>query len=310
MQQSLHVYCLCLPLAVKKILQKLYLPLSTTAATNITSTTATGGASITSDGGSAVTARGVCWSTSQNFTASNNKTTDGSGIGSFTSSITGLTSGATYYVRTYATNSAGTSYGNQITLTSNYSITITISGKGSVISDKATVSLGGKVELTALAEKGYSLYKVKVNGVDVGIIPTDVEFKYSISDINSNHIVEFIFVETYNLFISILNPPLKMKAMDIYKEDGTYLFSIVLTQEMKERRSYYYYPEGRTVSLMLDGSESFSADWSISQNILRVGLMNYTIIELTPTKLVYKAPPGKDPTTGIINYAQYTYERN
>ena len=64
-----------------------------------------------------VTARGVCWSTSENPTISNSHTTDGSGLGSFTSSITGLTSGETYYVRAYATNSAGTAYGNQVSLT-------------------------------------------------------------------------------------------------------------------------------------------------------------------------------------------------
>ena len=90
---------------------------TTTAASNITSTTATSGGNVTSTGGAAVTARGVCWSTSQNPTISGNHTTDGSGTGSFTSSITGLTPGTTYYVRAYATNTAGTAYGSQITFT-------------------------------------------------------------------------------------------------------------------------------------------------------------------------------------------------
>lgn len=80
---------------------------------DITSTTATGGGNITSDGGSLVTARGVCWSTSSNPTISNPHTTDGSGTGSFSSSMTGLILGTTYYVRAYATNSVGTAYGNQ-----------------------------------------------------------------------------------------------------------------------------------------------------------------------------------------------------
>jgi uncharacterized protein (TIGR02145 family) len=75
------------------------------------------GGNVTDMGATDVTARGVCWSTSENPTISNSHTTDGSGLGSFTSNITGLTSGETYYVRAYATNSSGTAYGNQVSLT-------------------------------------------------------------------------------------------------------------------------------------------------------------------------------------------------
>ena len=77
-------------------------------------TTAIGGGDITNDGGAPITARGVCWSTSANPTVNNNKTNDGSGIGTFTSTITGLAANTTYYLRAYSTNSAGTSYGNEI----------------------------------------------------------------------------------------------------------------------------------------------------------------------------------------------------
>ena len=75
-------------------------------------TTALCGGTITSDNGLAITARGVCWGTSDNPTISNSKTTNGSGTGVFSSTLTGLTVGTTYYVRAYATNSAGTSYGS------------------------------------------------------------------------------------------------------------------------------------------------------------------------------------------------------
>jgi len=97
---------------------------STAAISNITQTTATSGGNVTSDGGAAVTVRGVCWSTSQNPTTSNSHTTDGSGIGAFTSSLTGLTANTTYYVRAYATNSAGTSYGNEKSFTTLQEITL------------------------------------------------------------------------------------------------------------------------------------------------------------------------------------------
>ena len=99
-------------------LQNIELPtVTTTNVSNITQTTATSGGNVTSDGGANVTARGVCWSTSQNPTISNSHTTDGSGTGSFTSNITGLTANTTYYVRAYATNENGTSYGEEKSFT-------------------------------------------------------------------------------------------------------------------------------------------------------------------------------------------------
>jgi hypothetical protein len=85
--------------------------LSTNAVTNITPTTATCGATINYDGGSEITARGVCWSESDNPTIADFKTTDGTGSSNFTSVMTGLIPGRIYYVRSYATNSLGTSYG-------------------------------------------------------------------------------------------------------------------------------------------------------------------------------------------------------
>ena len=91
--------------------------LSTGEITSITSNSATSGGSITDDGGAVITARGVCWNTTGSPSISDKKTTDGTGTGSFTSSLTGLESNTTYHVRTYATNEAGTAYGNEITFT-------------------------------------------------------------------------------------------------------------------------------------------------------------------------------------------------
>ena len=86
-------------------------------ADNLTSTASSGG-DVTSDNGYAIIDRGVCWSTSSNPTIADNITSDGSGTGSFTSSMSGLTWGSIYYLRAYATNAAGTSYGNEITFNS------------------------------------------------------------------------------------------------------------------------------------------------------------------------------------------------
>jgi Right handed beta helix region len=90
---------------------------TTAAATSVTSTTAASGGSIVWDGGAAVTARGVCWALVPNPTVSGSHTSDGTGTGNFTSSITELMAGFTYYVRAYATNSVGTGYGDETSFT-------------------------------------------------------------------------------------------------------------------------------------------------------------------------------------------------
>jgi hypothetical protein len=93
-------------------------PGPTTAITSITTSSASSGGSVISDGGSAITAKGVCWSTSPAPTLGvGNFTSNGVGIGSYTSSITGLSQNTTYYVRSYATNSVGTAYGNELSFT-------------------------------------------------------------------------------------------------------------------------------------------------------------------------------------------------
>ncbi|NOU46876.1 MAG: hypothetical protein HOO86_07430 [Bacteroidales bacterium] len=86
---------------------------TTTVVTNITQTTATSGGNVITDGGATVTERGVCWSVNQNPTIGDNHTSDGSGTGSYTSNIIGLEANTTYFVRSYATNNVGTSYGDQ-----------------------------------------------------------------------------------------------------------------------------------------------------------------------------------------------------
>ena len=91
--------------------------LTTAAVTNISANSATSGGSISSDGGAAVTDRGIVWGTSPNPTIFNSSTFDGTGAGDFISQMTGLTVNVTYYVRAYATNSIGTSYGNTISFT-------------------------------------------------------------------------------------------------------------------------------------------------------------------------------------------------
>jgi hypothetical protein len=86
---------------------------TTTTVTIFTSSSATVGGNVKSDGGADITERGVYWGTSPNPESTGTKLQIGSGTGPFSSTLSGLTPGRTYYVKAYATNSAGLAYGNQ-----------------------------------------------------------------------------------------------------------------------------------------------------------------------------------------------------
>ncbi|HOP48473.1 MAG TPA: Ig-like domain-containing protein [Desulfobacteraceae bacterium] len=84
--------------------------------TSVDTTTASCGGNVISDGNNAVTERGVCWSTSDHPLITDSRTIDGAGTGAYTSTLTGLSPDTTYYVRAYAINSKGISYGNDVIL--------------------------------------------------------------------------------------------------------------------------------------------------------------------------------------------------
>ena len=106
--------------------------------------TAKGGGIITDDGGAEVTARGICWSLSQNPTTEDHHTADGSGLGEFASEMTKLYSNTEYYVRAYATNEAGTSYGEQKSFTTEVGLPTVLTLEVSSITD-STARCGGIV---------------------------------------------------------------------------------------------------------------------------------------------------------------------
>jgi uncharacterized protein (TIGR02145 family) len=109
--------------------------ISTAAVTEISYTTAFTGGEATNEGGAPILSKGICWSTSPNPTISNSITTTSGGLGSFSCQITSLTANTTYYVRAYATNSAGTGYGEQISFT-----TIQISSPALTTTDISSIS--------------------------------------------------------------------------------------------------------------------------------------------------------------------------
>lgn len=118
---------------------------TTIAVTNITTTTAISGGTISADGGAPIISRGVCWNTDPNPTILNSKTTNGTGIGTFTSNITGLTHGTTYYLRAYSTNSIGTSYGVELSFKTIAVILPTISTRPISSLTTATAISGGNI---------------------------------------------------------------------------------------------------------------------------------------------------------------------
>jgi uncharacterized protein (TIGR02145 family) len=116
---------------------------TTTTISNITENSAEGGGEVTDDGGAIVTARGVCWDTTASPTVASSHTTGGTGTGTFTSVITGLSPATLYHVRAYATNSQGTAYGDDLSFT-------TLTGPGSTVTDYdgnvyPTVQIGEQV---------------------------------------------------------------------------------------------------------------------------------------------------------------------
>lgn len=131
--------------------------ITTNEVTAISYTTATAGGNVTATGGGDVTAKGVCYGTTENPSISGTHTQDGTGVGAFTSNLTGLASGTKYYVRAYATNSAGTEYGAQVEFTTLAVAQpgVSTGAAGSITDVSATV--GGNVTATnggAITERG------------------------------------------------------------------------------------------------------------------------------------------------------------
>jgi len=91
--------------------------ISTSEASLINKTTAKSGGNLLSTGGGTITARGICYSTSHDPTTESTKISNPGTLGTFLSTLTGLTASTTYYVRAYASNTAGTAYGEEITFT-------------------------------------------------------------------------------------------------------------------------------------------------------------------------------------------------
>lgn len=130
--------------------------LTTTAITAVTGKSATGGGNVTVTGGAEVTVRGVVYGTKTAPTVADSKTTDGKGTGAFVSTLAGLKGNTTYFVRAYATNSAGTGYGPEVTFKTPVDLPVVTTAAVTGVTKVAAVS-GGEVTYdggAAVTERG------------------------------------------------------------------------------------------------------------------------------------------------------------
>lgn len=129
----------------------------TNTVSNQTATSAVCGGNVTSDGGSAVTDRGICWATFNAPSLENGShLSNGTGMGTFSSTMSNLTPNTVYYVRAFATNVRGTAYGEERQFTTNDGMpTVTINAVTNVTATSAVC--GGSISNNggfAVSDKG------------------------------------------------------------------------------------------------------------------------------------------------------------
>jgi hypothetical protein len=171
-------------------------PVLTTAitVTDITQTTATSGGVITDEGSSIVLSRGVCWSTGTKPTIIDSKTSDGAGVGSFTSKMIGLLPNTIYYLKTYATNANGIGYGDAMSFTTLPAITATLRTNEVTLITQTTATLGGNITSDGgdtITARGVC-YGITVNPTILNSITSDSTgtgiFTSSLTGLNGNTI--------------------------------------------------------------------------------------------------------------------------
>ena len=160
-----------------------------TAGTN--GTTATSGGNITAANG-AIIARGVCWNQTGSPTTLDDKTSDGTGSGSFTSNISGLAYGESYYVRAYASNSTYTGYGDQKTVTMWNYATFT---DGVFDVKSATMFQVKNIDITATGDGSSTVDKLGLVA-KIGSVPTISNYDYEY------HVTEQTVANGYVLTLS------------------------------------------------------------------------------------------------------------
>jgi uncharacterized protein (TIGR02145 family) len=210
--------------------------LTTTQVSSITSATATSGGEITANGGAKITARGICWGKTSNPTIEDSKTSDGTGSGIYASSLTELETATVYYVRAYATNSAGTAYGNEVSFTTSASVPVLLTatfnlsgitknsawGRGTVVSNGGSplIYYGVQVSSTQDFNDNGFLSESGVNGEIHG------EFSLKLSGLSHSTTYYARAVAENNVGTSY-GPVVSFKTSDVVTDIDGYQYGIV-----------------------------------------------------------------------------------
>ena len=174
----------------------------TAEVTNISLTTAVGGGNVINDGGAEVTERGICWSTDHNPTMDGNHATNGSGTGEYSVDMTELTVNTTYYVRAYAINSVGVSYGEEVDfITSDlpqYTIDVSASpSNGGTVSGGGTYQQGQSCMVTATSNYGYTFTNWTEDG---GVVSSDASYTFTVTE--DRNLVAHFELNNYTISVS------------------------------------------------------------------------------------------------------------
>ncbi|MDD3702246.1 MAG: PKD domain-containing protein [Bacteroidales bacterium] len=219
---------------------------STAEVSNITATTALSGGTVSADGGASVTARGIVWSTTTNPTITDHTgmTNDGSGTGSFSSALTGLSPATVYYLRAYATNSVGTAYGQQI------SFTTAAGGETGILTGKVTDAMDGSPVEGAI---------VNIAGLST---TTDNQGNYTITGIPPGTLAA-----DFNASVTSGSAPLHVQFFD-QSSDGSHMLSCTKTGYITYTNNNVVVPPGETLTLnislsptMTEGDIRFVINW-------------------------------------------------
>jgi uncharacterized protein (TIGR02145 family) len=199
--------------------------ITTTSVSNITSYTALCGGDISHDGGTAVTERGVCWNNSPEPTIDDNRTLDfGGGTGSFSINFSGLQLNTTYYVRAFAINNTGISYGNELSFTTtalNGAIGANLLPDNGYCSND-TISISSCNGQTSLSHNGHDYELVEIGGqcwFKENLQTTTFRNGNPLYKIDSNN----QFLDTAKTFIRDANCVYHIFTTNSYNNNGSYL---------------------------------------------------------------------------------------